>query len=253
VWLDPTQTRLTSAPVHSPGTRTYSYQNQDVFRSGFRPTAPRPDYNSVGAASAISWRPTPPEPAGQPKKLIVSFSSSVAPSGADSVCRSSTADCGKTRSAAYRCSQTPPLTSELPRGCVAWGLTTCFLRSSSYFNTRHVSPNRCVGQTLTFEHTVQRLIEKGIDLKLGLDLVRYATSQSYDVAIVFSQDGDLVEAVEEVHRISKEQNRWVQVECAHPYTPVGNCYPINRTVMRQITRVIYDASIDPTDYRIGVP
>src|SRR5438876_454743 len=32
---------------------------------------------------------------------------------------------------------------------VAWGLTTCLLRSSSYFNTRHSSANRCVGQTLT--------------------------------------------------------------------------------------------------------
>ena len=100
-----------------------------------------------------------------------------------------------------------------------------------------------------FEHTVQRLIEKGIDLKLGLDLVRYANSRSYDVAIVFSQDGDLVEAVEEVHRIAAEQNRWVQVECAHPFTPVGNCYHINRTLQRQITRVMYDGCIDPTDYR----
>jgi len=100
-----------------------------------------------------------------------------------------------------------------------------------------------------FEHTVQRLIEKGIDLKLGLDLVRYANSKSYDVAIIFSQDGDLVEAVEEVHRISSEQNRWVQVECAHPFTPVANCYPINRTVPRQITKAIYDACIDPNDYR----
>jgi uncharacterized LabA/DUF88 family protein len=102
---------------------------------------------------------------------------------------------------------------------------------------------------VNFNHTVQRLIEKGIDLKLGLDLVRYATNKSYDVAVIFSQDGDLVEAVEEVHRIAKEQNRWVQVECAHPFTPVGDCYPINRTIPRQIERAAYDACIDPTDYR----
>jgi len=100
-----------------------------------------------------------------------------------------------------------------------------------------------------FEHKVQRLIEKGIDLKLGLDLVRYANSKDYDVAIVFSQDGDLVEAVEEVHRIATQQNRWVQVECAYPYSPVGNCYPINRTVVRQIPKAIYDPCIDPTNYR----
>lgn len=100
-----------------------------------------------------------------------------------------------------------------------------------------------------FTHTVLRLQEKGIDLKLGLDLVRCAREKAYDVAILFSQDGDLVEAVEEVHRVAVEQNRWIQVECAYPYTPTGDCRPINRTVTRQITRAIYDACIDPTDYR----
>jgi hypothetical protein len=100
-----------------------------------------------------------------------------------------------------------------------------------------------------FEHTVQRLQEKGIDLKLGLALVRYANNKSYDVAIVFSQDGDLVEAVEEVHEIAKQQNRWLQVECAFPYNPTCECRPINRTVVRQIPRAMYDPCIDPTDYR----
>jgi uncharacterized LabA/DUF88 family protein len=100
-----------------------------------------------------------------------------------------------------------------------------------------------------FEHTVPRLQEKGIDLKLGLALVRWANSRAFDVAIIFSQDGDLVEAAEEVHRIAAEQNRWVQVECAHPYSPVCDCWPINRTLQRQIPRAMYDACIDPTDYR----
>src|SRR6266581_3653839 len=43
-------------------------------------------------------------------------------------------DSGKTRSAAYRCSQTRPPTAELPHGYVAWTLTTLFLRSSGHFN-----------------------------------------------------------------------------------------------------------------------
>src|SRR5438552_2652383 len=34
-----------------------------------------------------------------------------------------------------RSSQTPPPTAELPLAYVAWALTTCFLGSSSYFNT----------------------------------------------------------------------------------------------------------------------
>src|SRR6266699_3504152 len=95
------------------------------------------------------WRPTPPAPTGRPQKLLYSFFSSVASSDDDPACRNSNLDSGKTRCVACRYSQTPPLTFELPRGCVAWGLTTCLLRSSSYFNTRHSSANRCVGQTLT--------------------------------------------------------------------------------------------------------
>src|SRR5438874_9307139 len=124
-------------------------ENQDVPRSGARPAAPQLAHNSVRAASATSWRPTPPAPTGWPQKLLYSFFSSVASSDDDSACRNSNPDSGKTRCVACRYSRTPPLTSELPRGCVAWGLTTCFLRSSSYFSTRHSSANRCVGQTLT--------------------------------------------------------------------------------------------------------
>src|SRR5208337_2602254 len=51
-------------------------------------------------------------------------------------------DSGKTRSAAYRCSQTRPPTAEPPHGYVAWALTTLFLRSSRHFNT---DPTRRTG------------------------------------------------------------------------------------------------------------
>jgi len=56
---------------------------------------------------------------------------------------------GKTRSAAYRCSQTRPLTSEPPHGYVAWALTALFLRSSGQLQHRPRHSNRCVGQTRT--------------------------------------------------------------------------------------------------------
>jgi hypothetical protein len=52
-----------------------------------------------------------------------------------SVCRSSNPDFGKTRSAAYRCSQIQPPTAELPLVYVAWVPTTPFLRSSGHCNT----------------------------------------------------------------------------------------------------------------------
>jgi len=71
----------------------------------------------------------------RPKKLLCSSSSTVAFSDAYSACQSSNPGSGKTRCVACRCSQTPPLTAELPLACVAWALPIAFLRSSSYFNT----------------------------------------------------------------------------------------------------------------------
>ena len=130
-------------------------ENQDVPRSGARPAAPQLAHNSVRAASATSWRPTPPAPTGRPQKLVYSFFSSVASSDDDPACRNSNLDSGKTRCVACRYSQTPPLTFELPRGCVAWGLTTCLLRSSSYFNTRHSSANRVLVRHLPIQAITQ--------------------------------------------------------------------------------------------------
>ncbi len=107
-----------------------------------------------------------------------------------------------------------------------------------------------LGGIVRFETTIPRLQEKGIDLKLGLDMVRLARNGDYDTAIVFSQDGDLVEAVEEVYDVAKKQNQRIQVECAYPIAPGIASWPIRRTTTtRQIDRATYDACIDPTDYR----
>jgi uncharacterized LabA/DUF88 family protein len=100
-----------------------------------------------------------------------------------------------------------------------------------------------------FEATIPRLQEKGIDLKLGLDLVRSARNNEFDAGIIFSQDGDLVEAVEEVHGIAREQKRWIQLECAHPVAAGVDSRPIKRTIPRQMTKALYDACLDATDYR----
>lgn len=46
--------------------------------------------------------------------------------------------------------------------------------------------------------TIETPHEKGIDLRIGLDLVRMANANQFDVAVVFSQDQDLAEAVKDV-------------------------------------------------------
>lgn len=99
------------------------------------------------------------------------------------------------------------------------------------------------------DKTIPRLVEKGVDLTIGLCMVRLAQKNAYDVAILFSQDGDLVEAVTEVQAIAAEQHRRIQVECAFPVAAGVSSYPIKRTIPRQIVKAIYDTCIDPTDYR----
>lgn len=47
-------------------------------------------------------------------------------------------------------------------------------------------------------------IEKGVDMLLGIDLLRHATNNLYDTAIVVSGDGDFIHAVQAVKDTGKD-------------------------------------------------
>ena len=53
--------------------------------------------------------------------------------------------------------------------------------------------------------------EKGIDLRIGLDVVRLAYRAELDVAVIFSQDQDLAEVADEIRTISRTAARWLKV------------------------------------------
>ncbi len=92
--------------------------------------------------------------------------------------------------------------------------------------------------------------EKGIDVRIALDIVRYALDDKYDVALIFSQDQDLSEAVDDVKKIAKIKDRWIRLACAFPVSPtVLKARGINGTDWIRIDRATYDACIDPNDYR----
>jgi hypothetical protein len=93
--------------------------------------------------------------------------------------------------------------------------------------------------------------EKGIDIRLALDMVRMTHQKAYDVALIFSQDQDLTEAVEEVKTIAKEQNRWIKIASAFPVSPTyRNRRGIDKTDWILIDRTTYEACLDLTDYRL---
>lgn len=93
--------------------------------------------------------------------------------------------------------------------------------------------------------------EKGIDIRIALDVVHLALEQTYDVAILFTQDQDLSEAVDDVKAIAALQNRWVTVACAYPNNPRNNQNNrgVNRTDWKRISQSDYATCLDPVDYR----
>ena len=100
------------------------------------------------------------------------------------------------------------------------------------------------------EHTFLAAEEKGIDVRIALDVISGARNRLYDVGIIFSQDQDLAEVASEIRTIAKEQGRWIKIACAFPDSPTArNRRGINNTDWIRLDRTMYDRCIDPRDYR----
>lgn len=92
--------------------------------------------------------------------------------------------------------------------------------------------------------------EKGIDVRLALDVVSTARKRQWSVAVIYSQDQDLCEVVEEVREIAKEQDRWIKICCAFPYGPNATSRRgIDRTDWFRMDQAFYDQYLDRADYR----
>jgi uncharacterized LabA/DUF88 family protein len=100
------------------------------------------------------------------------------------------------------------------------------------------------------EHIFLAGEEKGIDVRIAIDIIRMAHHKEYDVALILSQDQDLSEVAEELRTIAAEQGRWIKAACAFPSSPTSRSRRgIDRTDWIPIDRATYDACIDPRDYR----
>jgi uncharacterized LabA/DUF88 family protein len=90
--------------------------------------------------------------------------------------------------------------------------------------------------------------EKGIDVRIAIDVIRLAHRRVYDVGLIFSQDQDLSEVADEIREIATEQARWIKLASAFP-SGAYNRRGINKTDWLPIDRAIYDVCLDPRDYR----
>ncbi|MEO3434253.1 NYN domain-containing protein [Inquilinus sp. CAU 1745] len=91
--------------------------------------------------------------------------------------------------------------------------------------------------------------EKGIDVRIALDVIRLAHEGAYDVALLFCRDQDLSEVAEEIKLIARERRRWIKIASAYPYSPAAKVRGINKTDWIQIDRATYDRCLDGRDYR----
>lgn len=90
---------------------------------------------------------------------------------------------------------------------------------------------------------VTNVSEKGIDVRIALDVVRSAYENTADAIIIFSQDQDLSEVALDVDRICKMKGKFVDVCSAYP---VGSNYANKRGLRGsswiRIDREMYEAS-----------
>jgi hypothetical protein len=98
--------------------------------------------------------------------------------------------------------------------------------------------------------TIDTPQEKGIDIRLALDVVRLALSKQFDVGVIFSQDQDLSELVDDIKEIGRSQDRWIKLSCAYPVGPLATTSRgIDKTYWVHMDKNFYDACLDPYDYR----
>lgn len=97
--------------------------------------------------------------------------------------------------------------------------------------------------------------EKGVDVSIAVDLVELTYDQSYEVAILVSQDWDLGPAVALAKRIAKAQRRFLVFESVFPFQVGKGLSPrgVPGCNWVHIDKALYDACQDPTDYRMLPP
>lgn len=92
--------------------------------------------------------------------------------------------------------------------------------------------------------------EKGIDVRLALDVLDAVYEDRLDVAVIFSEDQDLSELVTLIHKVSRSQNRWIKIASAYPIDPARpRQRGIDRSDWCPFDKAFYDSCIDPVDYR----
>jgi len=100
------------------------------------------------------------------------------------------------------------------------------------------------------EATATLPVEKGIDVRIAIDIMRLTYQRLFDVALIFSQDQDLSEVAKEVRDLARVHDRWIKLASAYPFSAsANNTKGIDGTDWIRIEKASYDTCLDPVDYR----
>jgi uncharacterized LabA/DUF88 family protein len=87
--------------------------------------------------------------------------------------------------------------------------------------------------------------EKGIDVRIAIDVLSMAIEKQFDAALIFSQDQDLSEVAVEMRKIARKQDRWIKVASAYPVSSqTENTRGINGTDWIKLNKETYDKCLD---------
>ena len=91
--------------------------------------------------------------------------------------------------------------------------------------------------------------EKGVDVRVALDMLSLAYAGTYDVGVVFSQDQDLTEVVADIKTLAKSAGRWIKLASAFPLSRNGQqTRGVNGTDWVPLDEHAYRECLDPRDY-----
>lgn len=92
--------------------------------------------------------------------------------------------------------------------------------------------------------------EKGVDVKIAIDLIRLTYEKQFDIALILSQDRDFEPAIKLAKEIAKDQKRVIEFE-SHFIVGTGSSSDrgIPGTAWKPIDKIIYDSCYDSNDYR----
>jgi uncharacterized LabA/DUF88 family protein len=91
--------------------------------------------------------------------------------------------------------------------------------------------------------------EKGIDVRIAIDMISLTLRKQLDVILLFSQDQDFSEVAREIREISIDQQRWIKIASAYPTRDLRHPRrSVNATDWLPFDQGMYLRCIDTMDY-----